>query len=53
MKTTNYEENLTQEEKILKILMRAWDEWVNSRVFMKELILQYNARIYWLRENDM
>jgi hypothetical protein len=45
------EENKTQEEKVLDVLIAANCEWVNGRRFLRELYLsQYHARIFGLQK---
>ena len=46
---TKYEENLTQEEIILKLLKEK-DEISSLDIVLETFILQYNARIWGLRQ---
>lgn len=47
---TEYIENLTQEQKILKVLEAKINNWVPLTDILKLWIAQYNARIWGLRK---
>ena len=47
---TEYKENLTQEQKILKVLEAKINNWIPLTDILKLWIAQYNARIWGLRK---